>query len=83
MSTLLESMAGSDAVCLRELTDALTRQHRELDRHWRALRVALQRVATGESADLDGALVERLADAYAEHLKREERELLPMAQEAP
>ena len=76
---LLESMAGSDAVCLRELTDALTHQHRELDRHWRALRVALQRIAMGESADLDGVLVERLADAYAEHLKREERELLPMA----
>ena len=38
---LLEAMAGSDAVCLRDLTEQLTRQHRELEAHWRALRPEL------------------------------------------
>ena len=76
---LLESMAGSDAVCLRELIDVLTRQHRVLEAHWRALRRALLPVAAGESATVAASLVERLVTAYAEHTALEERELLPLA----
>ena len=33
---LLESMAGSDPVCLRELTVSLSAEHRELEGRWRA-----------------------------------------------
>ena len=76
---LRESMAGSDAVCLRELIDVLTQQHRALEAHWRALRRALLPVAAGESAKVDAALVERMVAAYAEHTSLEERELLPLA----
>jgi hypothetical protein len=43
---LIESMAGSDAVCLRELTAALTAEHRELETRWQALRAVLAQVAT-------------------------------------
>src|SRR5262245_1453716 len=42
---LIESMAGSDAVCLRDLTASLSADHRELDRRWRQLRRALEQVA--------------------------------------
>ncbi len=76
---LLESMAGSDAICLRELVDGLTQQHRELEAHWRALRRVLARIAAGEAVDLDPALVQRLVTAYEQHLAREDAELLPMA----
>lgn len=76
---LLESMAGSDAVCLRELVASLTQQHRELEIHWHALRPQLQRVAAGDAAVLDAALVEGLVVANEQHLAREEAELLPMA----
>jgi hemerythrin-like domain-containing protein len=76
---LLEAMAGSDAVCLRELIDTLTQQHRELEAHWQALRRVLAAVAAGENVVLDAALVERLIDGYAAHLAREDTELLPMA----
>ncbi len=76
---LLEAMAGSDAVCLRELVDTLTRQHREIEAHWQALRPALVRVAAGEATALDAALIERFAAAHAQHLRREDDELLPMA----
>lgn len=76
---LLEAMAGSDAVCLRQLVDTLTRQHRELDVHWKALRGALERVATGDAAALTPARVETFVAAYTDHLQREESELLPMA----
>ena len=76
---LLESMAGSDAVCLRELIGGLITQHRELDARWRVLRPVLDRITAGDDARLDGAAVEALAEAYAVHIEREEGELLPMA----
>lgn len=77
---LLESMAGSDAVCLRELTAALAAEHRVLERHWHALRAQLDALATGRAGTLDADTVRRFVDAYAQHIAREEAELLPMAQ---
>lgn len=76
---LLEAMAGSDAVCLRELVGALTQQHRELELHWQALRRVLARIAAGDPAAPDLEVVERFVAAYTQHLQREESELLPMA----
>ena len=76
---LLEAMAGSDAVCLRELTEQLTLQHRELEAHWRALRPVLEHIAAGEAVALDAALVEGMVGHYEQHLQRENDELLPMA----
>lgn len=34
---LLESMAGSDPVCLREMTQSLVAEHRDLETRWRRL----------------------------------------------
>ena len=76
---LIESMAGSDAVCLRELTGSLAADHREIDRHWQRLRLALEEVASGEAASLAPSDVDAFADAYQRHIEREESELLPMA----
>lgn len=76
---LLESMAGSDAVCLRELTTALCAEHRALEGRWGALRQVLERVAAGIPAPLAAADVQGLADLYEQHIAREESELLPMA----
>jgi hemerythrin-like domain-containing protein len=76
---LLESMAGSDAVCLRELTDALTADHRALEQHWRRLRSRLDQVAAGAAAMLPAAEVQAFVGLYEQHLAREGAELLPMA----
>lgn len=76
---LLESMAGSDAVCLRELIDGLNAQHQDLDARWREVKRVLDRVAAGEAVTLDAAAVEAMAEAYAAHIALEEGELLPMA----
>lgn len=76
---LIESMAGSDAVCLRALTDRLTADHRELDAHWRRVRVGLERVVAGDGAPLPASDVEALVGLYEQHIEREERDLLPMA----
>ncbi len=77
---LIESMAGSDAVCLREMIAGLEADHRELERRWAVLRGTLQAVAAGERATLSSDDVQAFADLYARHIAREEGELLPMAE---
>jgi len=76
---LIESMAGSDAVCLREMIEGLTVDHRALEAAWRPLRGVLERIAAGESAPLGSNDVEAFVVLYEKHIKREEDELLPMA----
>ncbi len=76
---LLESMAGSDSVCLRELTDSLVAEHRELESRWQQVRRTLAVIATGEHAPLESETVEAMVGLYERHLQREDHELLPMA----
>ncbi|WP_300339400.1 hemerythrin domain-containing protein [Accumulibacter sp.] len=76
---LIESMAGSDAICLREMIAALTADHRALEACWQHLRGILDRIAAGEGVALVADDVEALAGRYERHIEREERELLPMA----
>jgi hemerythrin-like domain-containing protein len=77
---LIESMAGSDAVCLRELTEGLKADHRALQACWQPVREVLERVIAGVSAPLASDDVEALAGLYERHIAREENELLPMAE---
>lgn len=78
---LLEAMAGSDAVCLRELTTGLAAEHRALEAAWRRVRAALETVVAGSAAArLADADVEALVDGCDRHIARETRELLPMAE---
>lgn len=76
---LLEAMAGSDAVCLREIIGALLADHRELESRWQVLRGVLAQVAAGLPARLAPDEVEGFTRLYERHIAREESELLPMA----
>jgi hemerythrin-like domain-containing protein len=76
---LIDSMAGSGPVCLRELTAALTTEHRELEARWQRVRVILARVVAGNPVSLESDDVEALVELYERHIEREEREPLPMA----
>jgi len=76
---LLESMACSDAVCLRELTAALANDHRALEDGWRRLRHVLEQVVAGTAATLVTDDVQAFVGLYERHIAREEAELLPMA----
>lgn len=76
---LIESMAGSEAVCLREMIRGLTADHRALEAAWSRLRRLLERIAAGESATLAADDVEAMIGLYERHIEREESELLPMA----
>ena len=76
---LIESMAGSDAVCVREMIEGLKADHRALEAAWRRLRGVLEKIAAGESLPLVPDDVEALVGVYERHIMREECELLPMA----
>ena len=76
---LIESMAGSDAVCIGELVHALTNDHRALESHWARLRVVLLQLAAGTAIPLSSEEVEAFVALYERHIDREESELLPMA----
>jgi hemerythrin-like domain-containing protein len=77
---LLESMAGSDPVCLNELTAAMAGQHRMLEAGWARLRNALAAVMREDSDTLDRPEVEVFVNLYQSHIEREQSELLPMVQ---
>ncbi|HEY8706367.1 MAG TPA: hemerythrin domain-containing protein [Burkholderiaceae bacterium] len=76
---LIESMVGSDAVGLCELTAALTAEHRELERRWRTVRIVLDQVAAGKPLALAPDDVRGFVSLCERHIAREEAELLPMA----
>jgi hemerythrin-like domain-containing protein len=76
---LLEAMAGSDAVCLRALTDGLVAEHRLLEARWHQLREVLTQISQGQPVELPASQVQDFVDAYAAHIEKEDTELLPMA----
>lgn len=76
---LLEAMAGSDAACIRELTQALQAEHRQLETRWAAMREKLAAIADGEPVLLTPDDVADFVQAYRSHILKEDTELLPMA----
>lgn len=76
---LREALAGSDAVCVVALIDALRGEHRQLEALWRALRSQLNALATGDAAALQAQSIDRFIATYERHIEREDTELLPMA----
>lgn len=76
---LLDSVAGSDPVCIKDLIARLCHEHRQLEAGWRKLRKPLAAIAAGQNAPLSQNDVDTFVSLYAEHLRREEDELLPMA----
>jgi hemerythrin-like domain-containing protein len=80
---LLEAVAGSDATCLRALTAGLEDDHRALNGLWQTVRHGLGlRLLEGSNPGCSAALADRVhafTERYAQHIQREENELLPMA----
>ena len=76
---LIESMAGSDPVCLREMIAGLTDEHRALAAAWRDLRPDFAALAAGTPWALDADLVETMILQCERLFRREDEELLPMA----
>lgn len=76
---LFEAVAGSDAVCLREMFEALRSEHDSFDQRWSVLRVALKKVIARQAVRLNKTSVNEFAQQYDSHINFEEHELFPMA----
>jgi hypothetical protein len=76
---LIEAMAGSDAVCLREMTELLTVEHRALEQAWEPVRQALERIESGRGGT-EAEAFRAFIDGYLAHADREQQELFPMAE---
>lgn len=76
---LLEAMAGSDALCIHEMAQGLTVEHREARRLWEQLRPVVSRVASGAAASLPLETIEKFIAVCHNAAAREQGELLPMA----
>jgi len=70
---LIESMAGSDAVCLKGMTRGLADRDASLGRRWPGIRAALGR------GDADPAALAAWVEDYQAYLRYADEELLPMA----
>jgi hemerythrin-like domain-containing protein len=77
---LLESMAGSDAVCIRQMCDSRAAEHRELEMRWLALGQWLQAIENGQTARPGPGAVDAFVSLCRRHLEQEDGELLPMAE---
>jgi hemerythrin-like domain-containing protein len=62
-----------------ELVQQLCDEHRQMRAAWQELRAPLLRLAGGEAAALDAALVDRFTTLYRRHIETEESRLLPLA----
>lgn len=76
---MLESVGGSDAVCIKDLFEKLSAEHRSLENQWQRLRPLLLELNEGRLVELRQALVQTFIDDYAAHLQCEDTELLPLA----
>ena len=76
---LLESMAGSDPVCLRELAAAATAGHRLVEGFWQRMRPACVGLSHGTPALLDDNVATALIDTCRATFECADRELVAIA----
>lgn len=76
---LVESMAGSDPVCLRELAATAIAGHRAVESLWRNLRPACVALSRGVTATLEADVAMALVEACRANFERAARDLIPMA----
>ena len=73
-------MAGSDAVCIRQMIEARVAEHREVEARWMTIRQWLEQVEAGYGGLPPRGAVEDFVRLYRSHLAQEDQELLPMAE---
>lgn len=80
-AVLASAVAGAERDSVAAMTERLTREHRDIEHAWSALKPALKAIAKGRDADLDAAAVQTLVDRYRQHAGFEEQAFLPLSQQ--
>lgn len=71
--------ASADRAQAFDLVSHLLVDHRDMELVWARIRVALERLQSGEATALDPHLCKDFARSYASHIDREDKQLIPLA----
>ena len=80
-AVLRSAHPGMEKERVRHMVDALTREHRDIEKQWALLEPGLKKLAKGQPAEIDGAAVDKLIAQYQAHARYEEQEFLPLSHE--
>ena len=80
-AVLRVAQPGEEADRARTMVAQLVREHREIAQLWKQLEPAVQAIANGYLPQLDSALLHELVRRFNEHVRSEEEEFLPFAQQ--
>jgi hemerythrin-like domain-containing protein len=80
-AVLRVAQPGDEADRARAMVEQLVREHREIAQVWKQLEPAVQSIANGYLPRLDSALLQELVRRFNEHVRAEEEEFLPFAQQ--
>ena len=80
-AVLRVAQPGDEADRARTMVAQLVREHREIAQLWKQLEPAVQAIANGYLPQLDSALLHELVRRFNEHVRIEEEEFLPFAQQ--
>ena len=72
---------GAEADRARAMVEQLVREHREIAQLWKQLEPSVQAIASGYLPQLDPALLRELVRRFNDHVRLEEVEFLPFAQQ--
>ena len=79
-AVLAAAQPGPELDEARAMVDQLVGEHRDMEARWKQLEPAVERVARGESAALDEAMIQELVQHFFAHAHFEEEHILPVAQ---
>jgi hemerythrin-like domain-containing protein len=80
-AVLRVAQAGEEADRAGAMVAQLVREHREIAQLWKQLEPAVQAIANGYLPQLDSALLQELVRRFDEHVRSEEDDFLPFAQQ--
>lgn len=80
-AVLQAAQPGTEAQRAGALVEQLVREHREIAALWKQLEPTVQAIANGYLPRLDSALLQELVNRFNEHVRIEEVEFLPFAQQ--
>jgi hemerythrin-like domain-containing protein len=80
-AVLRVAQPGDEADRAKSMVAQLVREHREIAQLWKQLEPAVQAIANGYLPRIDSALLHELVRRFNEHVRTEEEEFLPFAQQ--
>ena len=80
-AVLRVAQPGDEADRAKTMVAHLVREHREIAQLWKQLEPSVQAVANGYLPQLDSALLHDMVGRFNEHVRIEEEEFLPFAQQ--